>query len=186
MQAALRGGGPAANMPVHRGRSPLLAPPLAGEDRAVRTSGATCLCVLGAWLLTLLAGCGPLRYVSNVTGDASSAVDEARQAKAETLAPYWWTRAVEYLARARHEAAEADWQAANRFGRLAQAAAETAIQEAAAAAKDPSKRPLTEPAVAPAKEEAAPAKDEAAPAKAAPAKESSLAPARSLPLVSAR
>ena len=104
-----------------------------------------------------LAGCGPIRYVGGVTGAASSAVDDAREAKAEELAPYWWTRAVEYLARARYEAAEADWQAANRFGRLAKEAADTAVTEAAAAAKDPALRPL--PSVD-AKDRVAPAKEQ--------------------------
>ena len=123
-------------------------------------------------LATAATGCGPIRYVSGVTGDASAAVDEAREAKAESLAPYWFTRAVEYLQRARYEAAEADWQAANRFGRLALTAAETAITEAAAAAADPDRRPLVDPTLgptAPAKDQLAPAK-EAAPA-AAPAKD---------------
>lgn len=110
---------------------------------------------LGLGLGAALTGCGPIRYVGGVTSDASSAVDDAREAKAEELAPYWWTRAVAYLQRARYEAAEADWQAANRFGRLAKQAADTAISEAAAAAKDPSRRPLPPPSketVAPAKE----------------------------------
>lgn len=130
--------------------------------------------------MALAAGCGPLRYVSGVTGDASSAVDEARAAKAEELAPYWWTRAVEYLARARHEAAEADWQAANRFGALAREAAQTAVTEAKAAAADPDRRPLTEPDAAPAKdlrdEKAAPA-----PAKEEPASTPEPAPAKAKP-----
>lgn len=115
-------------------------------------------------IAALAVGCGPLRYVSGVTGGASSAVDEARAAKAEELAPYWWTRAVEYLARARHEAAAADWQAANRFGRLAREAAETAVTEANAAAADPDRRPLPQP-----DEQVAPAKD---------ARDEKLAPAR--------
>lgn len=142
---------------------------------AVSTRGASILVGLSL-TVALAAGCGPLRYVSNVTGDASSAVDEAREAKADTLAPYWWTRAIEYLTRARYEAAAADWQAANRFGRLAREAAEKATAEAAAAAANPDRRPLTAPAgdVAPAKE-AAPAKD------VAPAKESPTAPAKETP-----
>lgn len=97
-------------------------------------------------------GCGPLRYVRGVSGDADDAVEEARRAEAEKLAPYWWTRATAYLARARYEAAEADWQAANRFGRLAEEAARTAVEEAAKAKADPSLRPLDEPGVAPAKD----------------------------------
>lgn len=136
---------------------------------AVETRGASPLVALVLCVglgLGLAAGCGPIRYVGNVTSDASSAVDEAREAKAEELAPYWWTRAVAYLQRARYEAAEADWQAANRFGALAKAAADTAVTEAAAASKDPSRRPLPPPSqdkVAPAKDAAdgvAPAKEQ--------------------------
>lgn len=123
---------------------------------------------LGLGLGAALTGCGPIRYVGGVTSDASSAVDDAREAKAEELAPYWWTRAVEYLQRARYEAAEADWQAANRFGRLAKQAADTAISEAAAAAKDPARRPLPPPS----KETVAPAKESGEPGgRVAPAKE---------------
>lgn len=107
-----------------------------------------------------------MRYVRGVSGDADDAVEEARRANAETLAPYWWTRATAYLARARHEAADADWQAANRFGRLAEEAARKAVEEAGKAKADPSLRPLEEPPVAP----------PVAPA-VAPAKESSLSPA---------
>lgn len=114
-----------------------------------------------AALLGLALGCGPMRYVRGVSGDADDAVEEARRANAETLAPYWWTRATAYLARARHEAAEADWQAATRFGRLAEEAARTAVVEAGKAKDDPSLRPLDEPPVAP---------------PVAPAKESSLSP----------
>jgi hypothetical protein len=105
-----------------------------------------------ALAIAALAACGPIRYVSGVTRDASDAVAQARAADAETLAPYWWTRAALYLARARHEAAEADWQAAHRFGRLAQDAAHTAVREAAAAKADPALRPRPAPQVAPAKE----------------------------------
>ena len=127
-------------------------------------SGAFYRSAILAVVTVALAGCGPLRYVSNVTGDASEAVEDARAAKAETLAPYWFVRAVEYLSRARYEAAQADWQAANRFGHLAEEAAQTAVKEAAAAEADPSKRPVTTPAAAPAKEQepAAPAKEPAA------------------------
>lgn len=112
-----------------------------------------------------LAACGPIAYVSDVTVNADNAVEAARAAQAEKLAPYWWTRATEYLHKARENAARADFQGANRFGRLAQEAAEQAIADA----KDPSKRPIDlgkEPGaggVAPAKGDGgaiAPAKDE--------------------------
>ncbi len=107
-----------------------------------------------------LAACGPIAYVNEVTRRADDAVAEARHAEADKHAPYWWTRATQYLHKARENAARADFQGANRFGRLAAEAAEKAIVEA----KDPSKRPIVldpEPAAAPAKEPAAaaPAKD---------------------------
>ena len=135
-----------------------------------------------------LAGCGPIVYVSEVTFHASNAVDAARAAHADKYAPYWWTRATQYLAKAREVAAYADFQGANRFGRLATEAANKATEEAQIAEKDPSKRPLDEqPDTSPAKDPAdahpAPGKDppgsQTAPAKrpagsrAAPAKDGS-------------
>jgi hypothetical protein len=92
-----------------------------------------------AALATLLAaGCvGPVGYVSQVTRNASAAVDEARAVNAAKYAPYWWTRATEYLHQARVEAAASDWQAANRFGWLATRAAEQAKADAIRRAADP-------------------------------------------------
>lgn len=110
----------------------------------------------------LMGACGPIAYVNEVTRKASDSVDQARAAQADKFAPYYWTRATQYLHQAKVLAAHADFQAANRFGRLANEAAEKAIVEAAAAAKDPSKRPLElDHQVAPAKDSAgvAPAKD---------------------------
>lgn len=113
--------------------------------------------------LTLTA-CGPIAYVNEVTRKATDSVDQAKAAEADKYSPYYWTRATQYLHQAKVLAAHADFQAANRFGRLASEAAEKATVEAQEAAKDPSKRPL-EPgkAVAPAKD-----KDEVAPAKETP------------------
>lgn len=128
---------------------------------AIRRSASRARCAICAIRVAVLGlaiglalGCGPLSYIRGVTGGADDAVEEARRADAEKLAPYWWTRATAYLARARHEAADADWQAANRFGRLAEEAARKAVEEAAKAKADPSLRPLEEPEVAPAKESA--------------------------------
>jgi hypothetical protein len=131
-----------------------------------------------ALLAAGLAACGPIAYVNEVTRRADDAVEAARAAEVQKLAPYWWTRATQYLHKARERAAHADFQGANRFGRLAAEAAEKAIVEA----KDPSKQPIDlsepekPPGVAPAKDgEMAPAKDGAggvAPAKnVAPAKD---------------
>lgn len=110
-----------------------------------------------AWIC-LLTACGPVVYVSEVTRNASDAVEAARAARADKYSPYYWTRATQYLRMAREVAGHADYQGANRFGRLATEAAEKAKDEAEAAAKDPSKRPLeTQPARA--KDGLAPAKD---------------------------
>ena len=93
-------------------------------------------------LALALGACGPIAYVNDVTRKASSSVDQARAAEADKYAPYYWTRAKEYLHKARERAAYADYQGANRFGRLATEAAQLAEQTAIEAKKDPSKRPL--------------------------------------------
>lgn len=134
-------------------------------------------------MFALLAGCGPITYVGDVRR-ASDAVEEARAVHAEKYAPYWWTRAIEYLHQARAVAAHADFEGAHRFGRLAAEAAVQAAADARIAARDPSKRPRglapdvaparpTEAPVAPARDLPAPARD-----RIAPARERSNAPAR--------
>jgi hypothetical protein len=117
-------------------------------------------------LAALLCACGPIEYVNQVTRRADSAVAAARVAEAETYSPYWWTRATEYLRQARVEAAAADFQAANRFGRLATEAAEKARAEALRAAADPDfrERQLPPPAPAPAPRPAPVRKADDAPA----------------------
>jgi sRNA-binding protein len=97
--------------------------------------------LLLAIVLTASA-CGPIVYVSEVTRRASTAVDEAKAVQADKYAPYYWTRATQYLHQAKELAAHADFQGSNRFGRLAAEAAEIAVTEAQLAAKDPSRRPL--------------------------------------------
>jgi hypothetical protein len=84
-----------------------------------------------------MGGCGPIAYVNQVTMKASSSVESARAAEADKYSPYWYTRAVEYLHKAREEAADADFQAANRFGRKSEAAAKKAREEAIAHAGKP-------------------------------------------------
>ena len=120
------------------------------------------------WLLALglLTACGPIAYVQGVTYNADAAVERARAAQAEKYSPYYWTRATQYLHMAREVAAHADFQGANRFGRLAAEAAMHAEEEAS----DPNKRPVNPT------DEVAPAKDRSI----APAKQT-LAPARDLP-----
>jgi hypothetical protein len=119
--------------------------------------------VFALTLAAVTASCGPIAYINQVTRDASTKVDRARSLEAEKYSPYWWTRAVTYLRMAREVAAHADFQGANRFGRLSAESAEKAAAEAEVIRKDPSKAPVN-PNVgpAPAKEEDEP---EAAPAK---------------------
>jgi hypothetical protein len=140
------------------------------------------------WVLALVlaAGCGPIAYVQNVTLGAQSAVDSAKAAQADKYSPYYWTRATQYLHMAREVAAHADFQGANKFGRLATEAAKLAEAEAidpakrpvnpmeAAPAKEGGIAPAKDPSVAPAKEAIAPAKEKAI----APAKEKAIAPAK--------
>ena len=115
-------------------------------------------------VLILLTACGPVAYVGEVTRKASDRVEKARVAEADKYAPYYWTRATQYLHQSRVKAAKSDWEGANRFGRLATEAADLALSNAEIAAKDPSKRPLElKPDLAPAKGDStpvAPAKDE--------------------------
>ncbi|HEY0193304.1 MAG TPA: hypothetical protein VGC42_19435 [Kofleriaceae bacterium] len=102
-------------------------------------------------VISLAAGCGPIEYVSQGR-EASDAIDAAREAQAEKYAPYWWTRAIQYLEKSREIAAYADFQGANRYSQLATDAATKATEEAQAAAKSP-----PAPVIAPA--QIAPAKD---------------------------
>ena len=99
-----------------------------------RSLGLVSIVIAGATLA--LAACGPIGYVTNVRS-ASTAVEEARAVNAAKYAPYEWTRAVEYLHAARAEAAMADFEAANRFGRLASEAATKAKADAIRRAADP-------------------------------------------------
>ena len=143
--------------------------------RVCRGRALPLVAVLG---LVAIAGCGPVRYVSDV-GRAAAAVEDARAAQAEKYAPYWWTRATEYLHKAREVAAYADYQGASRFGQIAAEAATRAAADAQIAARDPSKRPPglppdvaparpTEAPVAPSRDLPAPAKGRIAPAKDRP------------------
>ncbi len=115
----------------------------------------------GLVLTCVLAACGPVAYIGQVTIKADDAVEAARQAGADKYSPYWWTRATQYLHMARDVAGHADFQGANHFGRLATEAAEKAKAEADAA-------PKTGPAIEPVRPGIAPAKD---PTTVAPAKD---------------
>jgi hypothetical protein len=115
--------------------------------------------VRGLAIVLLAAACGPVAYVGQVTLRADDEVTQARAAGAEKYSPYYWTRATEYLVMAREVAAHADFQGANKFGRLAEEAAIKAKAEALAKRSEPAVAPT--PAVAPAKDPKAiaPAKD---------------------------
>lgn len=105
-----------------------------------------------ALVITALVGCGPIEYVSQVTRTAATSVDEARAVNAVKYAPYWWTRAIEYLHKAREQAAHANFGAANRFGRLAAEAAEHAKVDAIRRAADPrTMDEITAPPIPPAR-----------------------------------
>ncbi len=117
-------------------------------------------------LVLVLGACGPVAYVNQVTLKADDAVDDARAAGAEKSSPYYWTRATQYLRMAHEVAGRADFQGANRFGRLAEEAAIKAKAEAEARRNSPTPSPEsptpTPTTVAPAKDPnaTAPAKDE--------------------------
>jgi len=91
-------------------------------------------------LVCLSVACGPVEYMSQVTRRASSAVEAARAANAETLAPYEFTSAVQYLHKAREEASAAQFQPALKFGRKAEEMAERARQRAIERAREPDAR----------------------------------------------
>jgi len=148
------------------------------SGQAARPSVAT---LLSACVVTLaISACGPIEYVSQVTRKASASVAAAKAVDADKYSPYYYTLAVEYLHKARVEAASADFQAANRFGRIADRAAVMAKQEAIDHAGQPIEKyypnmgenaesgggmaPLVEPAppVAPEEETVAPDDEEPA------------------------
>lgn len=91
-----------------------------------------------------LAACGPVEYISQVTRRASSEVAAAKAAGAEKTAPYEYTSAVLYLHKAREEAGYADFQAAIRFGKVAQKMAEKAKELAISGAGEAASRAVIE------------------------------------------
>ena len=94
--------------------------------------------VLGLFLLVSSSqACGPVEYVNQVSRKASSEVEAAKAVRADKYAVYYYTLAVEYLHKAREEAAHSDYQAANRFGKRAEEAAKKARIQALERAKNP-------------------------------------------------
>ena len=112
-------------------------------------------------MLVASVACGPVEYMSQVTRKASSAVEAARAANADKLAPYEFTSAVEYLHKAREEGGYAQYQDAIEYGHKSEELAE----RARAIAMTRMSEPVTTAPAAPA-EPARPA--EAAPPKARP------------------
>jgi len=113
--------------------------PSVGIAKALRRflSGAICCGLLA---------CGPIEYVGQVTRNATSQVAAAKSVQADKHAPYWYTLAVEYLHKAREEAAAADFQAANRFGRRSAKAARKAREVSLERARNPEAQPALVPA----------------------------------------
>lgn len=72
-------------------------------------------------------GCGAVLYTANVA-PASSSVEQARLAEAETRAPYEFYLSQAYLNKAREEAAEANYQDAIRFAETSEQNATRAIE----------------------------------------------------------
>ena len=91
--------------------------------------------VLAGALAAVLGACGPVTYINEVTRRASGDVEAARAAQADQYAPYWYTLAVEYLRKAREEAAHADYETANRLGKKASLAARQALEVALSEAR---------------------------------------------------
>ena len=77
--------------------------------------------VLALTPLTLaMLGCGPVEYISQVGNKAASAVSAAKLASADRYAPYEYTKAEEYLHKAREEAGHAEYEDAIDYGHKAE------------------------------------------------------------------
>jgi hypothetical protein len=70
--------------------------------------------------MTSLLGCGPVEYLNQVGRRAPAALAQAQQRGAESLAPYEYTAALEYLREAREQAARSSYQRALDYGRRAE------------------------------------------------------------------
>jgi len=97
--------------------------------RVVRSRSLRAWCAGPLLALVLgLSGCGPTAYSLNAVRAARS-VEKAKQVGAMERAPYEMTLANAYLEKAREESAEAAYQDAVRFAKLAQRYAEEAAQK---------------------------------------------------------
>jgi hypothetical protein len=82
----------------------------------------------------MLAGCGPVGYLTIVTRDANRALVEARAAGAPRTAPYEWTAAMLYLERSHELAGYARWQDSLALARRASSLAHAATKRARSSA----------------------------------------------------
>jgi hypothetical protein len=77
------------------------------------------LLALGAVAALATEACGPIGYTVNIL-EATSTVEEAHQAGAESTAPYEYFYASSYLDKAREEAGRAEYQSAMEMANVAQ------------------------------------------------------------------
>lgn len=88
-----------------------------------RARRALVLVLLGGYA----AGCGNVIYAVHANA-ASAKLEEARELRAEELAPYEYTMAQEHLKKARTEAAEANYGDAITFAESSEKHSEKAVQ----------------------------------------------------------
>jgi hypothetical protein len=70
--------------------------------------------------LSPVVACGPVEYMRRVSGGASAALASAEADAAAVHARYEYTKAVEYLRKAREEAGESSFAWAIEYGRRAE------------------------------------------------------------------
>lgn len=64
-----------------------------------------------------MCACGPVEYIGQVSNRAQVALVQAHRVQADKYAPYEYTKAREYLQKAREKAGRASFQAAIEYGR---------------------------------------------------------------------
>lgn len=95
--------------------------------RRLRRALAGYTVLVGALLSIAATGCGNAIYAVQVSS-ASSSLEEARELRAEELAPFEYYMAVEHLQKARSEAAEADYGDAIVFAEVCEDYASKAVR----------------------------------------------------------
>jgi hypothetical protein len=87
-----------------------------------------------------LPACGPVEYLSQVSGRAATALAQAEREEADHRARYEYVMASEYYRKAREEAGESSYQIAVEYGRRSEEMANKAralAREKAAAERTP-------------------------------------------------